>query len=111
VNATGLVLAGVRVERQLQNEKWGEQNHPDGTGPDLVEPVAGHPATFGMLSDAARLYTDHAAEYGRLTWADILREEFREALAEADPDRLRAELLQVAAVAVAWAEAIDRRRS
>jgi hypothetical protein len=32
-----------------------------------------------------------------------------EALAEDDPTLLRAELIQVAAVAVAWVEAIDRR--
>ncbi|MFI1165600.1 hypothetical protein ACH4UM_18790 [Streptomyces sp. NPDC020801] len=36
-------------------------------------------------------------------------EEALEALAEDDPGKLRAELVQVAAVAVAWIEAIDRR--
>ena len=97
-------------ERRAQ-DKWGEQNHPDGTGADVREPVQGYPFTNGMLADAARLYTDQAAEYGRLTYADILREEFREALAEANPGRLRAELVQVAAVAVAWVEAIDRRQA
>ena len=31
-----------------------------------------------------------------------------EAFAESDPDKLRTELIQVAAVAVAWIESIDR---
>ena len=35
--------------------------------------------------------------------------ELSEALAETDPTRLRAELLQVAAVAVRWVTAIDER--
>jgi hypothetical protein len=44
-----------------------------------------------------------------LKWVDILEEEVAEAAAESDPAKLRAELVQVAAVAVAWIEAIDRR--
>lgn len=42
-------------------------------------------------------------------WRHILDEEVAEALAETDPERLRAELVQVAAVAVQWIEALDRR--
>ena len=38
-------------------------------------------------------------------------EEVAEAFAEADVRRLRAELVQCAAVAVKWVEAIDRRPS
>lgn len=30
---TARVLEDIQVERDRQNEKWGEQNHPDGTGP------------------------------------------------------------------------------
>jgi hypothetical protein len=45
-----------------------------------------------------------------LTWADILEEEIAEALAESDPVKLRAELVQSGAVIVAWIEAIDRAR-
>jgi hypothetical protein len=36
-------------------------------------------------------------------------EEVREAMAESDPAKLRVELVQVAAVSVAWIEALDRR--
>jgi len=28
------VATDVRAERERQNTKWGQQNHPDGTGPD-----------------------------------------------------------------------------
>lgn len=93
------VLEDVRNERRLQDVQWGDQNHPDGTG------------RLGdkQSADAARESCDVLAESGRVTWRDILAEEFREALAESEPDKLRAELVQVAAVAVNWIEAIDRR--
>jgi hypothetical protein len=95
------VLSLLRSERITQNLKWGEQNHPNGTGgEDRIRE-----ATW------AREYCQRASDFGTVTWADIFEEEAFEALAESDPERLRAELLQVAAVAVAWVEAIDRGRS
>jgi len=97
--ATGRIAAEVILEREAQDAKWGEQNHPDGTGDDLDR----------LRADLAREATDSAAQEGRLTWKHILKEEFYEALAESDPARLRKELIQVAAVAVGWVEAIDRR--
>lgn len=93
------VLSEVRGERARQDEKWGEQNHPDGTGSDLQR----------YLAEKDRDYCQRAFEVGLGTWRDVLEEEVSEAFAESDPDALRAELLQVAAVAVAWVEAIDRR--
>ena len=47
-------------------------------------------------------------ESGAHSWDAILLEEVFEALAESDPVRRRAELVQVAAVAAAEIEAIDR---
>jgi hypothetical protein len=94
------VLAEVAVERQMQDDQWGEQNHPDGTGQWVHERTS---------AELARAACQRAADEGTLTWAHILREEVTEALAESDPARLRAELVQVAAVAAAWVEAIDRR--
>jgi NTP pyrophosphatase (non-canonical NTP hydrolase) len=47
-------------------------------------------------------------------WLTILHEETGEAaraILEADEENLRAELIQVAAVAAAWIEDIDRRRA
>lgn len=97
-NAAG-VVADVISERLAQDEKWGQQNHSDGTGQPWYQAKAGF----------AREDADTAASAGQLTWLLILREEFYEAMAESDPVRLREELIQVAAVAVAWVEAIDRR--
>ena len=79
------VFQEVEAERQRQDDKWGEQNCHD------------------------------------FEWVSILTEEVGEAAAEAneanfnfgknrgDFTKLRAEVLQVAAIAVAWIEAIDRR--
>jgi hypothetical protein len=93
------VLADIGAERVAQNEKWGEQNHPDGTG--------GSGALY--VADRYRTVVDGGLENGTATWRDVLLEEVYEALAEPDPNRLRDELVQVAAVAAAWIEAIDRR--
>jgi hypothetical protein len=101
VDGVGIVLGDVLTERERQDEEWGEQNHPDGTG----GPGTGHVRTAG------RRACDVATSLGNLTWRHILHEEVVEAFAERDPEKLRAELVQVAAVAAAWIEAIDRRSS
>ncbi|GAA3151598.1 hypothetical protein [Nonomuraea salmonea] len=93
------VLAQVRDERAAQDERFGMQVLPDGTG--------GHDAV--AAADEAREETDAAAREGALTWRHILAEEVMEAFAEHDPQRLRGELIQVAAVAVKWVQALDRR--
>jgi hypothetical protein len=54
---------------------------------------------------------DYFVSTKQLTWRDILLEEVYEAFAETDSDRLREELIQVAAVALSWVDAIDRRKS
>lgn len=97
---TEVVLDDIDRERTRQNEKWGEQNHPNGTGgPVAIE-----------RADYVRRQTDRNAERGKLTWKDILEEETAEAFAEDDPVKLREELVQVAAVAAGWIEALDRRQ-
>ncbi len=92
-------MRGVLSERERQHAKWGEQNHPDGTG----SIVAIGNATL------ARESCEGAFARGEGTYLHILLEEVAEAFAESDPVKLRAELVQVAAVAVAWIETIDRR--
>lgn len=92
-------LKEVAAERERQDAKWGEQNHPDGTG------FAGS----ARDADLARLECKRQFAEGTGTWLDILNEEVAEAYAETDPAKLRAELVQCAAVVVAWIEAIDRR--
>ncbi len=96
---TNVVLSDINDERISQELKWGQQNHPDGTGQ----------ATDIVRRDRAIIECDEAHRSGAGTWRHILNEEFHEALAERDPIKLRYELVQTAAVAVAWIEAIDRR--
>ena len=85
-----VALQDVGDERERQRRKWGEQNHPDGTGPQYT----GH-------ADGARRECDREHRAGRGTWRHILLEEVGEASAETDPAALRTELVQVAAVATA----------
>ena len=93
------ILPEIAAERARQDAKWGEQNHPDGTW------------MLGDLGRANRARREcyNAAKRGTLTYRHILDEEVQEAFAEYDPATLRAKLVQVAAVAVAWIECIDRR--
>jgi|SRR5690606_10660452 len=99
------ILDLVAQERDEQDMRFGEQNHPD-----LIEL---------WQKDVRRLYQQWADEWKEANWArvmdndlawdSILLEEVYEALAEEDQGRLFDELIQVAAVAVAWAEAVQRR--
>lgn len=98
---TAPVLREVARERVRQDDMWGEQNH---------DWITGRPAQK-RLADHARASCERHFADGDGGWQDILMEEFFEALAEGDTAKLRAELIQVAAVAVAWVEAIDRRPS
>lgn len=100
------VLAEVEAERDRQDMRWGEQNHRDGTGPE-EQVLPGWTAV--ELADAARNSCHMHAQMGIVTWRDIFGEEVCEALAESDPAKLRAELVQAVAVGVAWIQAIDRR--
>ena len=87
-------------ERERQDKKWGEQNHPDGTS-----------AEYRWIADAYRESCELSSRAGELTWHDILMEEVFEALAETDPEKLELELIQAAAVIVAWVEKLRRHRN
>ncbi|GII52575.1 hypothetical protein Pth03_09640 [Planotetraspora thailandica] len=92
------VLADVAAERAAQDDIWGVQEHPDGTAPH-----------YTAAADEAKQALADAAASGAVTWRHILHEEVLEAFAESEPERLRAELIQVAAVAVKWVQALDQR--
>ncbi|RKS74247.1 putative house-cleaning noncanonical NTP pyrophosphatase (MazG superfamily) [Actinomadura pelletieri DSM 43383] len=92
------VLADVAAERQAQDRMWGLQDFPDGSGPEFTERAEG-----------AKRECAAAATRGELTWRHVLTEEFYEALAESDPEALRTELVQTAAVAVKWIQSLDLR--
>ena len=110
-------LAEVRAERARQDAKWGPQNHPDYDPHDIPE-VVRHEYAFRAERwkeiNAQRAESHCNASLRSIVgpctaWDGILLEEVYEALAEPDPAKLRAELIQTAAVCVAWVEALDRR--
>jgi hypothetical protein len=94
-------------ERIRQDYKWGEQNHaikPDGSVGRYTE------EWFKQTAAKAKEECDDGQWRGTLTWFEILREEFCEVFAESEAAAQRAELVQLAAVAVSMIECIDRRK-
>ncbi|WP_175438093.1 hypothetical protein [Streptomyces sp. SGAir0924] len=89
----------VDAERQRQLAKFGDQHHPDGTGYEGSERHA----------DFWRKRCEDAFADEEGTWGHVLLEEVFVAMAEADPARLRAELVQVAAVCAGWIADLDSR--
>lgn len=123
--ATNVVLADVLRERLRQDEKWGaDRDMPS------VRPVWSGAVDWAHLSpeerrrcaqsahnihgpDLYRHWISIQEKQGSLSWCDILQEELSEsveAAADGDLDHLYAELVQVAAVAVAWAENVRRKK-
>jgi len=92
------VLNEVYAERMRQDSLWGVQDHDNGVFP-LFQAV-----------EAQKKYTETLRDTGKLTWSIILKEEFTEAIHAYSEKNLRSELIQVAAVCVAWVECIDRSR-
>lgn len=114
IDVTGLIDPGATIdaardaiaERVRQDVRWGQSNHPS-----LPAGVTHPCAFFGIpTADAARLFCETAFRTGTGSNAHILLEEVSEAIEAAnDPAHLRAELVQVAAVALKWIEQIERR--
>lgn len=69
-------------------------------GLDIVTPLGTGGPRFKNMAYASRADYDACERAGAATMALALREEVYEALAEDDPERLYAELTQVAAVAL-----------
>lgn len=90
------VLRRVKEERVVQDELWGEQAHPDGTDPEL-----------GVVAEGFKETIQELGPY----WSAVLLKQSYEACATTSDDALEDELVKVAAVATAWAEAIRRRRT
>jgi len=109
------VLDEIAAERARQDAKWGEQNHPsldpvllNRPGGCTPERMAEH---YEIPTEArAKFLCQTNAERGTCTYAHILIEEVAEAIAAGVTSEaaLRAELVQTAAVVVAWIEKIDR---
>lgn len=106
------VLSDVRAERARQFARYGNnEDLLDGTGP--------HVEWLGLLGDGLpaseleprlrEMYEIDEATQGKPTFRHLVLEEVAEAFQENSPARLRAELLQIAALAVSWIEKIDGR--
>jgi hypothetical protein len=85
-------------------------HHADIKFPDQHLP--GGTAELGSrhMADFARQMCQVAAGNGTLTWRHVLTEEYHEALAEKDEDKLLGELAQIAAVCVRWMRDIHGRQ-
>lgn len=92
------VYQQIKAERDRQDEQWGESNHASGTGIQYIDDA-----------NIARIMLDCANIQGEETWQIILRKWFFKAVSSPDSTTLRKRLVQVAAVAVAWIECIDRK--
>lgn len=106
------VLHDVAAERMRQDDKWGEQNPPS------IDPLAMGDGVFAAQlygiprAVAAKTITDWRFKQKIGSWADIALEEFCESIeaaAEQSAAELRVELIQTAAVIVAWVEYLDRQ--
>ena len=93
------IFEEIRKERQRQDEKWGKQNHPMLDVPLTLEAMLDNAKSYKALNDS-RINPN---------WFLILLEEVYEAFAEIEPEKQRAEMIQVAAVAVQIIEYLDRR--
>lgn len=102
---TDRVLSEVLAERIRQDTLWGEQNHPvhDATDPEGIALLG---RSYAGLERACKDRFQDAPP----SWAVILLEEVFEVMAARTSKDTRAELLQVAAVAVAAVESMDRNR-
>jgi len=96
------VMIDVYAERDRQRVLGHLDSHDyaDGTGQHLDRALP--------LPSAASVRARAEAAFA-VPWALVLLEEVLEALEEHDEEKLREELIQVAAVAVRWAGAIDER--
>ena len=98
---TDEIFKKIKIERQRQDTLFGFKDWPDGTCACL------------KFTEEERLAKETVRYYfprGNGTWLDLLREEFCEAQAAIDTKSLEEELIQVAALAVAWLEAIQKRK-
>ncbi|MDT0305084.1 hypothetical protein [Streptomonospora wellingtoniae] len=98
-------------ERQRQLTKWGDQHHPVHSGDATTRRRSR--ALFATYASNYREFNDGNFDPRdpdpRKDWAGIVLEEVYEALAEEDPAKVRAELVQAAAVICACVADLDSR--
>jgi len=108
------IIEEIKLEREKQDGKWGEQTHPclDQT---LLNREGGCTSermceNYEIPSETrAKFMCDNSFENGSGTFAHIAVEELSEVISEFDIHKRREELIQLTAVCVAWIESIDRQ--
>lgn len=85
-------IEAVLKEMQRQVELFGVQHLPNGTGKPIDE----------VMLQFARSDFELERTNDMLTWRSVLKEEYHEVLAETNNQKLKTELIQVAAVALSW---------
>lgn len=99
------VINDIIKERTRQDERWGIQHHSDESSDYFAW------QSFPKTSDGMRWLNDKRVDTCQLAWDGILYEELVEAFEELGISQvnLRKELIEVAAVCVAWVQDIDSR--
>jgi hypothetical protein len=95
------IFQKVREEMDRQVSLWGDQSWPDT-----------HRRKTSWQADLvnARIQHEQNVEDARITWEGIVWEEFCEALAEDDPEKIEMELTQLAACVCSWIRDVRRRK-
>lgn len=88
--------AHVLAEHERQQKKHGPQDYRPGTGDDKLWALCQNVKELVGAKD----------DLGTTTWSEVLIEEVLEVVSETDPGNLKAELIQVATVCLAWASKI-----
>lgn len=107
-SATEQVLSDITSERRRQVAKWGVQHRPEFKPLTSLVDAQVRELTAKALCDYFEKKGPLLGYTGGATWEHILDEEYAEALAETDPIKRRKELVECAAVIVAWIEDLDR---
>lgn len=116
IDRTAEVLRDIAHERAKQDIKWGVQEHQDvpvdASPVGIIVSKEGGAVAYAFPNSAvARDACDSAARAGCVSWFHIAVEELAEAVDARDAASRRDELVQLAAVIVAWIENVDRSAS
>jgi hypothetical protein len=93
------ILNEIDAERERQDKLWGPQNH-------CIKPNDLN-NYFSLVSSWSKRNYALATSENRLTWYEVLKEEFDEVFATQDPEEQGKELIQLGAVAEHMIECID----
>lgn len=104
---THKVLLDVWEERRRQDARYDNSATPLGFGPSTCWLLPYTTDTASTIEGELRVDYMEYEDEAPVTWLHLIREEVAEAFAESDPELLRAELLQVAALCVSAVEKMD----